>query len=175
VARAPVITIRQRRTDLFVGLIFQVLALVAVNEMLRSGDYALPSMAISAGVFVTAAMASLYVLVVSEFKPVAFETSAFVLWVLTNAAFAVTVWSPFQTKLPQGPQQEEHRPAIVVPHFTPRAVVITQPKLEPEVEKINKAWPVLPEETRKAIVDQVDQTLQEQNLPNDNTPAQKCP
>jgi hypothetical protein len=164
----PVITIRQRRTDLFVALIFQALSLVAVNELLRSGDYSMPAMAIAGSVFVTSALATIYVLVISEFKPVAFETSAFALWVVTNAAFGITIWSPAKVKVTELPQEERPRPAVVIPHYAPRSSVPMMPTIEPlapEVEKINKAWPALPEEKRKAIIDQVDQTLQEQNLP----------
>jgi hypothetical protein len=171
----PVITIRQRRTDLFVALIFQVLALITVNELLRRGDYPLPAMAISGATFVTASIAALYVLVVSEFKPVAFETTAFVLWILTDAAFAVTAFSPSKAKLPEMPQEERRAP-IVVPQFTPHfRSPIAPPSLKvetlsPEVEKIKNAWPALPEDTRKSIVNQVDQKLEEQNLPPENVP-----
>ena len=150
--RANLITVRQRRTDLFVAFAFQIAGLIAVSE-LRRGDYALPLLSIALSAYAASALASLYVLVVTEFKPVTFETASFSLWLIVNAALVASLTAP-ATCTPASIEPRDPRdynPAVL---RTPgEAVRPRSDALPAEVRAIKTVWPSLPEDTRKKILD----------------------
>ncbi len=145
---AELMTVRQRRTDLFVGLTFQVVGLFIVSELLH-GDYALPLVAISVSAYGAAALASLYVMIVTEFRPVAFETASFTLWMLTNAAFAFSLHTAHMPKFDTS-EIHERVPAAALrkPDDAVRSLAA-----ERELNRIKAAWPKLTEQEKKKIMD----------------------
>lgn len=145
---SELMTVRQRRTDLFVGLTFQVVGLFAVAELLH-GEYPLPLVAISVSAYGAAALAALYVMIVTEFRPVAFETASFTLWLLTNAAFAYSVHTAHMPKF----ENVEHRERIPVAAMHVPDEAVRSPANERSLNRIKQAWPGLDEETKKRILD----------------------
>jgi hypothetical protein len=142
-------TVRQRRTDLFVALTFQVVGLFIVCELLR-GEYALPLVAISLSAYAAASLASLYVLVVTEFRPIAFESASFTLWILTNALFTFTVYTSHAPKFAENPEHRERIPVMAL--RTPDEAV-RSPNSERNLSRVTKAWSHLPEKTKKQILE----------------------
>ena len=67
---------------------FKIGGLIAVNELHR-GEYALPLVSIAVSAYAASALATLYVLVVTEFKPIAFESASFT-WIIVNTAFVAS-------------------------------------------------------------------------------------
>ena len=139
-------TVRQRRTDLFVWLTFQIIGLVVVTELLR-GDYPLPLVSIAVSAYVASSLASMYVLIVTEFKPVAFETASFVLWTVINGAFAFSLHSSHMPKM----STEETRERIPVAAL--RNPDDSVRNTERSLRQVEKAWTHLPDKTRKQILD----------------------
>ena len=152
--RSGMISTRQRRTDLFLALFFQIMGLFAINE-LRHGDYALPLLTVALSTYAASALASLYVLVVTEFKPLAFETASFALWISINTVFAASVLTPFGTKAPEvAHEARDFNPAgMRAPDEAVRPRVDSMPS---EVRRIKTVWKSLPEETKKKIMDLAD-------------------
>ena len=145
---SELMTVRQRRTDLFVGLTFQVVGLFAVSELLH-GEYPLPLVAISVSAYGAASLASLYVMIVTEFRPVAFETASFSLWMLTNAAFAYSIHTAHMPKV-DNTEHRERMPAAAM-HFPDDAV--RSPANERQLNRIKEAWPKLSDESKQRILD----------------------
>jgi hypothetical protein len=144
--------VRQRRTDLFAALSFQVAGLIAVNELHR-GEYALPLLSIALSAYAASALASLYVLVVTEFKPVAFETASFSLWIVVNAAFVASMTMPLSTPC-QHAEQHDPRDFNPAGMRTPGETVRPRNDAMPaEVRAIKTVWPSLPEDKRKKILE----------------------
>ena len=151
---SPVITTRQRRTDLFAALAFQIGGLIAVNELHR-GEYALPLVAIAVSAYAASALATLYVLVVTEFKPIAFESASFTLWIIVNAAFVASLTIPFSKAIVPEPRMDP-RDSVTAAGMHPPGEAVklrSNDALSPEVRRIKTLWPSLPEETRKKIMD----------------------
>jgi hypothetical protein len=141
-------TVRQRRTDLFVWLAFQIVGLVVVTELLR-GEYALPLVSIAVSAYIASSLASMYVLVVTEFKPVAFETASFVLWTVINAAFAFSIHT---SHMPKATNIEEPRERIPVAALRSPDDSVRSLANDRNLRQVEKAWSHLPDKTRKQIL-----------------------
>jgi len=107
-----VLTRKQRLLDLYIALGMQVLALIVTSEFQRAHAEA-PFVGLSVGTYIASALATIYVLIVAEFKPIAMETCTFVTWVVCNTAFAAIMIVPPATE--QLPVEREARvmPAAV--------------------------------------------------------------
>jgi hypothetical protein len=92
-----VLTRKQRLLDLYIALGMQVAALILTSELLRT-EAQTPFVGLTIGTYIATSLATLYVLVVAEFKPVAMETCTFMTWIVCNAAFAATMLVPPSTQ-----------------------------------------------------------------------------
>jgi len=106
-----VLTRKQRLLDLYLALGMQVVALIVASEMQRAHAEA-PFLGLTIGTYIASALATLYVLVVAEFKPVAMETCTFVTWIVCNTAFAAILLVP---PTPEQLPEERERAACVAP------------------------------------------------------------
>ena len=139
------LTKRQRQIDLCIAVVFQAISLILACE-LEHAKVALPVVGVVVGAYVAASVTTLYVLVVSEFKPVLMETVASTYWILCNVLFSAVLF------LPAVPRQAEPEAHV---HQVQREI------RRMEVEKIKAAWGQLSQPSRETILERIDEELKE--------------
>ena len=135
------LTKKQRQVDLCIAVIFQAGCLIGVCE-LELAKYALPVVGVMLGAYIAASLSTIYVLIVSEFKPVLMETVSFTYWILCNILFVVVMCFPPAAQQPTEPEARI------------RKIQLESRRME--LEKVKQSWGQLSPSSREMILDHID-------------------